>query len=163
MKISHKFFTSTLILLTPITFLMVGCKDNQTTSSASATNSDTTPAMGRPNIATGADANSATSAANPDNTKQNAADRNNASLTPVDQGNSPTDRETSAKIRQLVVSGNNNFSTSAKNVKIITVNGKVTLRGPVNTDAEKSSIDALAKQVAGDGNVDDQLEVKANQ
>lgn len=119
--------------------------------------------MGRPNIATGADANSATSAANPDNTKQNAADRNNASLTPVDQGNSPTDRETSAKIRQLVVSGNNNFSTSAKNVKIITVNGKVTLRGPVNTDAEKSSIDALAKQVAGDGNVDDQLEVKANQ
>jgi osmotically-inducible protein OsmY len=46
--------------------------------------------------------------------------------------------------------------------KNITVEGKVTLRGPVNNDAEKTGIEAIAKNVAGDGNVADQLEVKAN-
>jgi len=44
----------------------------------------------------------------------------------------------------------------------VTADGKVTLRGPVKTDAEKSGIVTIAKSVAGEGNVDDQLEVKAN-
>jgi hyperosmotically inducible periplasmic protein len=100
---------------------------------------------------------------NADNTANNAADRNTTNLTALDQGNSAADRAISASIRQLVVSGSNNFSVTAKNIKIITVDGKVTLRGPVNTDAEKTGVVSLARQVAGDGNVDDQLMVKNTQ
>jgi osmotically-inducible protein OsmY len=54
---------------------------------------------------------------------------------------------------------NDQLSASAKNVKIITVNGKVTLRGPVNTDAEKEAI-ANAVQQSGVTDVDNQIEVK---
>lgn len=97
-----------------------------------------------------------------DNSRQNVRDRENATLTPVDQGGSPADRDLTQKIRQACVSGTNNFSVAARNIKIVAVNGKVTLRGPVNTDGEKASIVAIAKSVVGDGNVDDQLEVKAN-
>ncbi len=60
------------------------------------------------------------------------------------------------------VSTTNDFSVDAKNVKIITVAGKVTLRGPVNTTGEKSGIEAIARNIAGDANVNDQLEVKSN-
>jgi len=65
------------------------------------------------------------------------------------------------RIRQSLVA-DTNYSMTAENIKIITVNGKVTLRGPVNSDAEKSGAEALAKSIAGDGNVDDQLEIKSN-
>ena len=98
-----------------------------------------------------------------ENTMKNVVDGNTNQLTAGDQGNSPADRELTQKIRQAVVSGANNYSMAAKNVKIITTDGKVTLRGTVNTDAEKSGIEALAKTLAGDGKVDNQLEVKANQ
>lgn len=97
-----------------------------------------------------------------DNSSTNAQDRSGATLTPGDQGNSDGDRSITQRIRQQVVSSTNNYTTVAKNIKIITVNGKVTLRGPVNTEGEKTGIDAIAKSVAGDGNVDDQLAVKAN-
>jgi osmotically-inducible protein OsmY len=45
-------------------------------------------------------------------------------------------------------------------VKIITANGKVTLRGVVNSDDERKTIDDEARKVAGPANVDDQIEVK---
>ena len=48
----------------------------------------------------------------------------------------------------------------AKNIKIITRNGKVMLRGPVKTQQEKDAIAAKASEIAGKGNVEDQLEVK---
>jgi osmotically-inducible protein OsmY len=51
------------------------------------------------------------------------------------------------------------LSMDAKNVKIITVNGVVTLRGPVNSVKEKSTIEAKAQNIAGATNVDSQLEV----
>jgi hyperosmotically inducible protein len=97
----------------------------------------------------------------PDNTAKNERDRNDATLTPGDQGTSPADRDITQKIRRGVTSGTNDYSMVAKNVKIITASGKVTLRGPVKTDAEKMGIEAIAKTIAGDGNVDNQLEVKA--
>ena len=53
------------------------------------------------------------------------------------------------------------MSTTARNIKIITSNGRVTLRGPVKTQAEKSRIEALAKSAAGANAVDNQLDVKA--
>ena len=48
----------------------------------------------------------------------------------------------------------------AHNVKIITQDGMVTLKGPVHSEEEKQAIETKAKQVAGDGKVSNQLEVK---
>ena len=50
---------------------------------------------------------------------------------------------------------------AAKNCKIITNAGHVTLRGPVNTAAEKATIEAHAVMSAGKDKVENQLEVKA--
>jgi hyperosmotically inducible periplasmic protein len=94
-----------------------------------------------------------------DNTARNVRDRNEAAPTPMDQGGSEADRTITQTIRQIVVD-NGTLSTNAKNVKIITQNGIVTLRGPVDTDAEKSFIVSTARGVSGVVNVDDQLEVK---
>ena len=98
----------------------------------------------------------------PDNTTTNARNRSDATLTPGDQGETSADREVTQKIRKALVIDASGYSTTAKNIKIMTVNGKVTLRGPVQSDAEKMGIVAIARNVAGEGNVDDQLEVKAN-
>jgi osmotically-inducible protein OsmY len=93
-----------------------------------------------------------------DNTKINERDRHD-SLTPMDQSNGSSDVKISAAIRKGIM-GDKTLSFAAKNVKIITVGGKVTLRGPVKSDQEKAAIEALAKQTAGVSEVDDQLEVK---
>jgi hyperosmotically inducible protein len=97
-----------------------------------------------------------------DNSQRNQRDRDNATRTPIEQGNSREDIQTTRQIRQSVVSGTNNFSIMAQNIKIITLDGRVTLRGPVKTDEEKSSIDAIAREIAGNANVNDLLEVKNN-
>ncbi len=99
---------------------------------------------------------------NADNSGVNSRDRNGATLTPGDQGSSDADRGLTQQIRKELTSGTNHFSVTAANVKIITANGKVTLRGPVNSPAEKTGIETIAKSVAGPDNVDDQLEVKTN-
>jgi osmotically-inducible protein OsmY len=102
------------------------------------------------------------SSSDSDNTGKNDRDRSGNTLTAGDQGNSPEDRDLTQKIRHSLIA-NTDYSTTAKNIKIITVNGRVTLRGPVNSEAEKSGVLALARNIAGDGNVDDQLEIKSNQ
>jgi len=51
---------------------------------------------------------------------------------------------------------------TAKNIKIITANGHVTLRGPVKTAQEKAKIDQLAKSAAGGAQIDNQLDVKGS-
>ena len=53
------------------------------------------------------------------------------------------------------------LTMTAKNVKIITAGGQVTLRGPVSSAEEKMKIEKLAKTAAGEKKVDNQLEVKA--
>jgi hyperosmotically inducible protein len=97
-----------------------------------------------------------------DNSRINVRDRDEATLTPGDQGTTAADRDITQQVRKSLVSNDNGYSVAAQNVKIITVNGKVTLRGPVNTDTEKAGIVSVAKKIAGEDNVDDQLEVKAN-
>jgi osmotically-inducible protein OsmY len=62
-------------------------------------------------------------------------------------------------IRKAVVS-DESLSTYAHNVKIIAQNGKVTLKGPVRSEEEKRTIEAKATEVAGAGNVVNQLTVK---
>jgi hypothetical protein len=93
-----------------------------------------------------------------DNTKKNQRDQKDT-LTPMDQGNNQSDLDITTKIRQAVME-DDSLSFTAKNVKIITVKGTVTLRGPVNSAAERAAIDAAAKRIAGAGKVDNQLEVK---
>jgi hypothetical protein len=96
---------------------------------------------------------------NPDDTGVNKRDRNNSTLTPLDQSNKQTDLDITQSIRKAVIA-KDGFSFNAKNVKIITVSGNVTLRGPVKSAAERETIANLARGTAGVVNVDDQLEVK---
>ena len=95
----------------------------------------------------------------PDNTARNVRDRDNSTLTPLSQGNSKADLDTTAQIRKEIIAGKD-MSVSAKNVKIITIDGHVTLRGPVNTAEEKRLIGEIADRIAHSENVDNQLEVK---
>jgi hyperosmotically inducible protein len=96
-----------------------------------------------------------------DNTARNQRDRDTSTQTSGDQAENPADREISANIRRAVVA-DDSMSTNAHNVKIITSNGMVTLRGPVKSAQEKAAIEAKAKQVAGVTRVDNQLEVEAS-
>jgi hyperosmotically inducible protein len=97
--------------------------------------------------------------AQPDNTARNVRDRGDRTLTPLDQGHSQADIDTTAQIRKEIIAGDN-LSMNAKNVKIITLHGHVTLRGPVNSEEEKSQIGEIAGRIAQAENVDNQLEVR---
>lgn len=103
----------------------------------------------------------ANSAANveADNSKRNAAIQEKGTLTSQDQGNSEADVELTRKIRQAVVA-RDSFSTNAKNVKIITINGVVTLKGPVKTSAERNEIARMAANLAGETKVVNQISVE---
>ena len=94
-----------------------------------------------------------------DNTARNIRDRDERAVTPLDQGNSKADVATTAQIRKEIIAGKG-MSVNAKNVKIITNQGRVTLRGPVNTPEEKRLIGEIANRIAQSENVDNQLDVK---
>jgi hyperosmotically inducible periplasmic protein len=96
-----------------------------------------------------------------DNTKKNERDRSGETTTSGDQSNSQQDVKITAAIRRAVV-GDHSLSATAKNVKIITANGLVTLRGPVKNDAEKAKIAELAQSAAGNAKINNQLEVKTS-
>lgn len=96
-----------------------------------------------------------------DNTAKNERDSSGETLTSGDQSNSPEDIKITAAIRRAIV-GEKSLSMTAKNVKIITAEGMVTLRGPVNNAGEKATIEKLAHSAAGEAKIDNQLEVKAS-
>jgi osmotically-inducible protein OsmY len=93
-----------------------------------------------------------------DNTRRNARDRDGGALTPGDQGESDSDRAITMAIRRMVVA-DDDLTVTAKNVKIITRDAVVTLRGPVRSDAERATIERHARAAAGVKEVDNQLEV----
>jgi hyperosmotically inducible periplasmic protein len=95
-----------------------------------------------------------------DNTAQNVRDRDTNSVTPFDQGSSQSDVDTTRQIRQQVMAADG-LSVDARNVKIITRDGRVTLRGPVASDQERQTIADIAAKVAS-GNVDNRLQVLSN-
>jgi hyperosmotically inducible periplasmic protein len=96
----------------------------------------------------------------PDNTKTNSRDRNSSAATADKQKMNAEDQELTQKIRKSVVA-DKSLATYAHNVKIISQNGTVTLKGPVRSEDEKKSVVAKAVEVAGSPNkVDDQLSVK---
>jgi len=68
------------------------------------------------------------------------------------------DIDTTAQIRKEIIAADG-MSVNAKNVKIITMDGHVTLRGPVNSENEKRQIGDIADRIAQSSNVDNQLEV----
>ena len=94
----------------------------------------------------------------PDNSGRNVRDRDDQTKTPGDQSENEADRTITQNIRQALTA-DDSLSTNAKNVKIITNDGTVTLRGPVKSEKEKTDIEAKAKQVAGVKRVDNQIEV----
>ena len=95
-----------------------------------------------------------------DNTDVNVQDRRGETLTTSgDQSERAADRTLTQRIQQAIVA-DESLSTTAKNVKIIMINGVVTLRGSVHTLQEKGSIAATAQHIAGTNNVDNQLEIK---
>ncbi|HEY1603135.1 MAG TPA: BON domain-containing protein [Pirellulales bacterium] len=118
--------------------LLAGCNDSALSSKPSPSNS---PA-----------------AVDPTNTGTNTRDRGAATKTPIDQNENQADIDLTAGIRKRVI-GSSGMSTEAQNIKIITQDGKVTLRGPVKSTFEKDRIEIIAHEVAGVTNVDSQLDV----
>lgn len=96
----------------------------------------------------------------PDNTGVNRRDTGPGATppTPTDQAENETDRRITADIRKAII--DDNLSVNADNCKIITKDGVVTLRGPVNSQAEKDAVEAKARAVAGVRNVTNELEIK---
>ncbi|MGA7919802.1 MAG: BON domain-containing protein [Candidatus Acidiferrales bacterium] len=94
----------------------------------------------------------------PDNTKQNQGDANNGAMTAQQQKMNPADRDTTKQIRSAIIK-DKSLSTYAHNIKVITRDGKVTLKGPVRSEDEKASIEAKAASVAGADNVTNELTV----
>lgn len=96
----------------------------------------------------------------PDNTKMNKGDAKSSAVTADKQKMNATDRELTQKIRKSVIA-EKSLSTYAHNVKIISQNGKVTLKGPVRSEDEKQMIASKAADAAGGaGNVDNQISIK---
>jgi hyperosmotically inducible periplasmic protein len=93
-----------------------------------------------------------------DNTKTNQGDASKNAKTADQQKMNPADRETTRKIRSALTD-DKSLSTYAHNIKIITTDGMVTLKGPVRSEDEKSAIEAKAKEIAGDSNVRNKLTI----
>ena len=114
--------------LTLAVLAFAGCNDAKTTASHAA-----------PAVSDG-------TAVKRDNTEVNVRDRSDAAKTPIDQNENKKDIDITANIRKRVV--DTKMSVNAQNVKIITQDGKVTLRGPVKSADEKAQIEKMAQEVA---------------
>jgi len=97
----------------------------------------------------------------PDNTATNERDRSSETKTSGDQSNNSADLKITQAIRQALMK-DRELSTTAKNIKVITANGQVTLRGPVKSAQEKAKIDQIAKSATGGAKIDNQLDVKGS-
>ena len=93
-----------------------------------------------------------------DNTEINKRDRSENELTADQQGETKQDREITQKIRLAIIK-DNSLSTYAYNMKIITVGGMVTLKGPVRSEEEKRAIEEIAAQIAGNGKITSEIEI----
>jgi hyperosmotically inducible protein len=94
-----------------------------------------------------------------DNTKVNERDRSQNEPTADQQKENRSDRDITQQIRQSIMK-DKSLSTYAHNVKVVTQDGQVTLKGPVRSEDEKKAIEAKAAEVAGDGKVTSDLNIK---
>jgi osmotically-inducible protein OsmY len=97
-----------------------------------------------------------------DNTKMNQRDRNANEPTADQQKSNRSDRDITQQVRKAIME-DKSLSTYAHNVKIITQNGMVTLKGPVRSEEEKRAIEAKAAEVAGGDKVTNEIDVKQKQ
>jgi hyperosmotically inducible protein len=95
----------------------------------------------------------------PDNTKVNERDRSKDEPTADQQKDNRSDQDITQQIRQSIMK-DKSLSKYAHNVKIITQNGQVTLKGPVRSEDEKKTVETKAAEVAGENKVTSQLDVK---
>lgn len=129
--------------------LLAGCSQDQ---EATMTERDRTPS----------DANRQTGAYPTDANQPSGAyptDNQTTGLTPLDQGETQADITITQQVRREIMA-DSSLSLSAKNVKIIASQGKVTLRGTVANEREKSGIEEIARKAPGVTTVDNQLEVE---
>jgi hyperosmotically inducible periplasmic protein len=98
--------------------------------------------------------------AQPDNTRNNKGDANKGAMTADQQKETAADRELAKKIRKSIAS-DSSLSTYAHNIKVIVRDGAVTLKGPVNTEAEKTAIEQKASDIAGADKVTNEITVKS--
>jgi hyperosmotically inducible protein len=95
-------------------------------------------------------------AVSPDNSGTNKAQNNTADQ----QSEAASDRMLTKKIRQALIA-DKSLSTYGHNVKIITKDGSVTLKGPVHSEEEKQSIASKTEAIVGSPDkVTNQLTVK---
>lgn len=93
-----------------------------------------------------------------DNTKTNERDQSSYELTADQQSLSRKDAELTRQIRKEIMK-DKSLSIYAQNVKIISMNGLVTLKGPIRTEDEQLRILQKAKSFAGAANVVDQMDI----
>ena len=96
----------------------------------------------------------------PDNTKINKRDQDKARPTADQQKNNQADLKITQDIRRTLTK-DKSLSSYAKNIKVITKDGQVTLRGPVRSEQDKKAIEAKANEVAGAGHVTNDIQVVA--
>lgn len=101
------------------------------------------------------------SSAAPDNSKSNRTDTTNATATADSQSNKASDVDLTKRIRQSLTA-DKSLSTYAHNVKIVSVNGNVTLNGVVRTEDERGAIEAKAQDIAGKQNVTNRLKLASS-
>lgn len=94
----------------------------------------------------------------PDNAKSNKIDASNTTSTADAQTNNAADLDLTKRIRQSVLA-DKSLSTYAHNIKIVTVNGSVTLNGVVRSEDEKGAIEMKAANIAGKNKVSSDLKV----
>ena len=91
-----------------------------------------------------------------DNTKINKRDQSKKELTAGQQGETKQDRDITQKIRRAIIK-DKSLSIQAHNVKIITVDGMVTLKGPVKSEEEKMAVEKMAAQIAGNDKIKSEI------
>ena len=95
-----------------------------------------------------------------DNTSINQRDRNPNEPTADRQKDNRSDRDITQQIRKALIQ-DKSLSTYAHNVKVITQNGQVTLKGPVQSDEEKRAVESKATEIAGENKVTSELDIKS--
>lgn len=153
------------IVLLAVALAACGCEPGTETTprpvpseGTPANNPTKTPVDQMPEVAPPADKTPAEKTPASDNSAINERDRSGVSKTPIDQSEKPEDIQVTSDIRKRVME-QPEFTLDAQNIKIITADGKVTLRGPVKTLAERETIEKIAHEIAGPDNVDNQLEI----
>lgn len=98
----------------------------------------------------------------PDNTKTNQRDRKADEPTADQQKANQSDRDMTRQIRKSIEK-DRSLSTYGHNVKVITQNGTVTLKGPVRSEEEKKAIEQKATDLAGADKVTSEIDVQPKQ